>query len=178
MEAGMIVCPKCGASNAAQSSICGSCGGALQATAAPPAAPAATAAGTMQNTSGQGASAVAPAEIQGWNWGAFWLTWIWGIGNNTMIALLALIACISPVVAIYMGLKGSELAWRNRRFEGGVAEFKKVQGAWAKWGWILFAVSAAIGIAWGIMFEMAAGQMATELNNMPDMTMPTTPINP
>jgi hypothetical protein len=32
-----------------------------------------------------------PAEIRLWNWGAFLLNWIWGIGNQTYIALLALI---------------------------------------------------------------------------------------
>ena len=39
--------------------------------------------GTVQNTSGQGKDAVVPAEIRGWSWGAFFLTWIWGVGNNT-----------------------------------------------------------------------------------------------
>ena len=32
-----------------------------------------------------------PAEIKRWNWGAFLLNWIWGIGNQTYIALLALV---------------------------------------------------------------------------------------
>jgi len=25
-----------------------------------------------------------PAEIDRWNWGAFLLNWVWGIGNNTL----------------------------------------------------------------------------------------------
>ena len=32
-----------------------------------------------------------PAEIDRWNWGAFLLNWIWGIGNNTYIALLTFV---------------------------------------------------------------------------------------
>ncbi|WP_281405489.1 hypothetical protein [Mesorhizobium sp. B2-6-4] len=24
-----------------------------------------------------------PAELDRWNWGAFFLNWIWGIGNST-----------------------------------------------------------------------------------------------
>ena len=44
-----------------------------------------------ENTSGQGSSAVVPKEVHGWNWGAFLLNWIWGIGNNVWLALLALI---------------------------------------------------------------------------------------
>jgi hypothetical protein len=42
----------------------------------------------MDNTSGQGERAHVPAEIDRWNWGAFLLNWIWGIGNDTYIALL------------------------------------------------------------------------------------------
>lgn len=42
----------------------------------------------MENTSGQGVAAVVPPELDRWNWGAFLLNWIWGIGNNTFIALL------------------------------------------------------------------------------------------
>ena len=34
-----------------------------------------------QNTSGYGSLASMPPEIRHWNWGAFFLTWIWGIGN-------------------------------------------------------------------------------------------------
>jgi len=35
------------------------------------------------NYSGQGdlPEADMPAEIRRWNWGAFFLTWIWGVGN-------------------------------------------------------------------------------------------------
>jgi len=43
-----------------------------------------------QNTSGTGKLAILPPEIKGWNWGAFWLTWIWGIRNRTWIAFLDL----------------------------------------------------------------------------------------
>ena len=43
----------------------------------------------MENTSGQGPLAQVPAEIDRWNWGAFLLNWIWGIGNDSFIALLS-----------------------------------------------------------------------------------------
>ena len=35
------------------------------------------------NSSGRGMFAELPAEVRGWNWGAFWLGWIWGIKNRT-----------------------------------------------------------------------------------------------
>jgi hypothetical protein len=44
--------------------------------------------GDADNTSGQRERAIVPPEIRGWNWGAFFLNWIWGVVNETYIALL------------------------------------------------------------------------------------------
>ena len=82
------------------------------------------------NTSGQGEGALVPPEIRRWNWGAFLLNWIWGIGNDTYIALLSLIPLVNIVMPFVLGAKGSEWAWRNRRWRD-VAHFKRVQRNWA-----------------------------------------------
>ncbi|MCK5306357.1 MAG: hypothetical protein KAJ66_04420 [Candidatus Omnitrophica bacterium] len=87
----------------------------------------------MENTSGQGESAIVPAEIKGWNWGAFLLSWIWAIGNNTWIGLLALIPYAGFVMAIILGIKGKEWAWKNKKWES-VDHFQRVQKKWAYWG--------------------------------------------
>ena len=92
----------------------------------------------MENTSGQGKASVLPAELKGWNWGAFFLHVIWGIGNDTYIALLTLIPPLFVVMPFVLGAKGNEWAWRNRRWDD-VAHFKRVQRNWAKWG-AIFAV--------------------------------------
>jgi hypothetical protein len=47
------------------------------------------------NTSGQGERGFVPPEIRRWNWGAFLLNWIWGIGNDTYIALLLFIPLVT-----------------------------------------------------------------------------------
>ena len=52
----------------------------------------------QQYTSGLGKQSVVPPEVKGWNWGAFLLNWIWGIGNSTYIALLMFV----PLVNIFM----------------------------------------------------------------------------
>lgn len=98
----------------------------------------------MENTSGMGVNAQIPAEIKGWSWGAFFLNWIWGLFNNTFIALLTLVPCVGWVMAFVLGAKGNEWAWRNKKWES-VERFKQVQRYWA-WGglallvaWILFA---------------------------------------
>lgn len=96
----------------------------------------------MENTSGQGKLAVVPPEIDRWNWGAFLLNWIWGIGNNTFIALLMFVPFVNFVMAFVLGVKGSTWAWQNKRWES-VEQFKAVQKKWAKWGVILFALGAA-----------------------------------
>jgi len=82
------------------------------------------------NTSGQGERAFVPPEIRRWNWGAFLLNWIWGIGNDTYIALLTMIPLVDIVMPFVLGAKGSEWAWRNKRWRD-VAHFKRVQRNWA-----------------------------------------------
>jgi len=57
----------------------------------------------MDNTSGQGTLSQLPPEIKGWNWGAFFLSWIWGLGNGTYIALLCLIPFVNIVMIFIPG---------------------------------------------------------------------------
>ena len=102
----------------------------------------------MDNTSGLGKSAAIPAEIDRWSWGAFLLNWIWGIGNNTFIALLMLVPLVNIVMLFILGAKGNVWAWRNKRWDS-VEQFKRVQRKWAFWGvviYILFALFALSSI--------------------------------
>lgn len=87
-----------------------------------------------------------PEELNRWNWGAFFLTWIWAIGHSTWIGLLALISPISLIMAIILGIKGNEWAWNNRKFEN-IDQFKAVQKKWAAWGLALFLVSIVLMFA-------------------------------
>lgn len=113
----------------------------------------------MENTSGQGALASVPAEVDRWNWGAFLLNWIWGIGNNTFIALLMFVPFVNLVMAFVLGAKGSAWAWRNKRWES-VEQFKAVQRQWAKWGVIVFA--AFIVVFGALVFVIAASFKSSE----------------
>jgi hypothetical protein len=105
-----------------------------------------------------------PAEINRWNWGAFLLNWIWGIGNQTYIALLALIPGVNLVMPFVLGAKGSAWAWRNGRWDS-VEHFKRVQRLWAIWGlvvWIgaLVLVGGIVGGVFQILKHSAAYEMA------------------
>jgi cytochrome oxidase complex assembly protein 1 len=84
-----------------------------------------------------------PAELYRWNWGAFLLNWIWGIGNNTFIALLALVPGVGLIVIFVLGAKGNRWAWQNGRWDS-VEHFKRVQRAWAKWAVIVYILAAAL----------------------------------
>lgn len=91
-------------------------------------------------SSGLGTGTAVPAELKGWNWGAFLLTWIWGIGNNVWIALLALLGIIPYIgwvahltMAIILGLRGSEWAWQSKTWDS-LEHFRKTQRNWMWWG--------------------------------------------
>jgi hypothetical protein len=129
-----MFCSKCGKELVNEDSLCPSCGTALL--------------DDHTNHSGDwtdkalGYTGVGngpmPEEIKGWNWGAFLLSWIWAIKHNVWMGLIAIIPYAGWVMAIVLGLKGSEWAWQNRMFSN-VEEFKTVQKAWTKWGVICIA---------------------------------------
>lgn len=126
------------------------------------------------NTSGQGEHAVVPEEIQKWNWGAFFLHWIWGIGNKVWIALLTFVPFVGIVMPFVLGAKGSEWAWRNKEWES-VEHFQEVQRKWAKWGIILFCIGMAFLILSLILavaiFPIAFGiGLFESLNEGPNVT--------
>ncbi len=89
--------------------------------------------------SGMGKDSVVPEEIKGWNWGAFLLNWIWGIGNSTFIALLMFVPLVNFVMIFVLGAKGNEWAWKNRTWRD-VEHFKSTQKKWRNVGLILIFV--------------------------------------
>jgi hypothetical protein len=92
-----------------------------------------------------------PPEIDRWNWGAFLLNWIWGIGNNTFIALLSVIPLFGFVMMFVLGAKGSRWAWRNGRWDS-VEQFRRVQRRWAIAGAVVWiaAIVLFVGIFAGV----------------------------
>ena len=77
-----------------------------------------------------------PPELDRWDWGAFLLNWIWGLGNNTFLALLVFAPFVGFVMPFVLGAKGSAWAWRNGRWTS-VEHFQRVQrkAIWASWRW-------------------------------------------
>lgn len=88
-----------------------------------------------------------PPEIDRWNWGAFLLSWIWGIGNRTFIAFLVFVPFFGILVMPFvLGARGSAWAWQNRPWAS-VDEFRRVQRLWAIWGvvaWVAVIVASVV----------------------------------
>lgn len=99
------------------------------------------------------AAAPPPPQVRRWNWGAFLLNWIWGIGNNTLVALLALVPVVNIVMMFVLGAKGGEWAWRNTRWES-IEHFQRVQRNWAIAGVVTWL--ALIGLAAATVFAIDA----------------------
>jgi hypothetical protein len=94
-----------------------------------------------------------PEEIRGWNWGGFLATWIWGIGNNVWISLIALLGFIPWIgwiielfMRIILGIHGNEWAWQRKKWES-IEHFKKTQRTWMWWGASLLIAYVIFGIA-------------------------------
>jgi len=89
------------------------------------------------------------SQVSGWNWGAFLASWVWAFAHRLpVLGLAALLGClfwgvIGFACAIYLGITGSELAWRSRPFAS-VTQFREVQRRWAKWGLLVFLIHMLI----------------------------------
>jgi serine/threonine-protein kinase len=92
------------------------------------------------NTSGSGFfenSYPVPAEIVGWNWGAFLLPGVWCITNQVWIGLVSWVdlgfltlGMTWFTTGVVLGVKGNEWAWRSRRWSS-VKAFKRHQRIWS-----------------------------------------------
>ena len=102
-------------------------------------------------------------QVKGWSWGAFLLNWIWAIGNKTWIGLLALIPGVGFMVAIVLGIKGREWAWRNRQWQS-LEQFNQVQKKWSFW-----AVVTYLALVWLAVLIYVITLISNVIQNHPDL---------
>lgn len=87
-------------------------------------------------------------EIEKWNWGAFFCSWLWGAFNGIywplFIILIAGIPYVGQVcslcLCVYLGLNGSKMAWRTGKYHS-FDRFKNAQRNWAIGGIIWFVLN-------------------------------------
>ena len=127
-----MFCTSCGMQAAPGGGSCANCGAALAAPAPRPGIPLdKPGAAPMQRPAPIDYDEV-PEGVKGWSWGAFLLNWIWAIGNRTWIGLLAIIPYVGFLVAIWLGFKGREMAWKKGKWDS-VEHFNRVQKSWSRW---------------------------------------------
>jgi hypothetical protein len=95
-----------------------------------------------------------PAEVKGWNWGAFMYNIFWGIGNKTYLPLLTLIPLFNIVWVFIVGFKGNEWAWQKGDYKD-VATFKAVQATWNRAGLVQFIISLAVFVLYTVFIVLA-----------------------
>lgn len=70
-------------------------------------------------------------RIHNFNLGGFLFPQFWGIGNGLNIGFLAFVPFIYPIMAIYFGIMGNELALKEYLYvHDGIDAFYKKQKTW------------------------------------------------
>ncbi|NET00526.1 MAG: serine/threonine protein kinase [Sphaerospermopsis sp. SIO1G1] len=77
-----------------------------------------------------------PDDILGWNWGAFLMPCLWLWTNKVWPGLICFVPIIGFVMAITLGFKGNEWAWKSRRWRS-IEQFKHHQKGWAIGGMMI-----------------------------------------
>lgn len=125
--------------------------------------------GPYDKRSGKGEASTVPAEIRGWSWGGFMLTWIWGVGNSVWLSLLCFVPLVGFVMMFVLGAKGKEWAWRERQWVS-VDEFKRVQKVWDIIGIVLFCLNLVGVIGMVLMMSLMSVASIRTSNGIDGMT--------
>ncbi|MEX0616923.1 MAG: hypothetical protein WD231_03895 [Candidatus Woykebacteria bacterium] len=92
----------------------------------------------QQSSSGIGDTSSVPPGIDGWGWGPFLLTWIWGIFHGVWISLLVFlpIPFLGLIIAIVLGINGRKWAWQNKKWDS-AEHFNRTQRNWSIAGFVV-----------------------------------------
>jgi hypothetical protein len=149
---------------------------------------------TEENTSGGGRDILVPSVVDRWNWGAFFLTWIWGVFNGVYAPVAILIVLVASdvsaflmplllgklllgiismfaglayfIISIVAGIKGNQWAWRAKHWSS-IEDFSKIQRRWALASLILILLGfvAAIGV---LFYQISALPPGTSIHSAPN----------
>ncbi len=75
-----------------------------------------------------------------WSWGAFFLTWVWGIRCRVWISFLTIIPIAGIIIAFILGTKGRRWAWEKGNWKD-IEHFKGTQDKWDVAGVVAFMIS-------------------------------------
>ena len=103
-----------------------------------------------------GSASPFPAELQGWNWGAFGMGLYWGIGNRVYISFLVFVPIAQLIIPFFLGSKGNQWAWENGGYTS-VSEFKRVQESWRVPGILAFGFVAVTLVFYALALVLGIG---------------------
>jgi len=86
------------------------------------------------------------------------MTWVWAIGNNVWIGLLALIPYLGFIMTIILGIKGREWAWQAKHWDS-VEQFNESQKKWVK-VWLIWMGAILIISILGLIIIVAVNPAA------------------
>ena len=73
--------------------------------------------------------------------------------------MLCLVPYAGFIMAIILGIKGNEWAWKEQKGNVTAEQFDKKQAKWAKAGWIVFGIGIVISIIIFFVYCYAIGEM-------------------
>ena len=122
----------------------------------------------MENSNNMGinqySSSEVPSEIKKWNWGAFMMNIMWGIGNKSYLTLLCLIPLFNIIWIFVCGAKGNEWAWKNGNYSS-PEEFFLVQNTWNRAGFVSFIITICILSVYILLAVVFAAAFIGSFNN-------------
>lgn len=107
-----------------------------------------------------------PAEIKGWNWGAFLYSIFWGFGNQSYLPLLCVIPGFNVIWMFVVGFKGQEWAWKKGGYTNtpeDIRLFQAIQATWNRAGFIMFIIAVLSLVAF-LVFSLSLGLLANYNN--------------
>jgi type II secretory pathway pseudopilin PulG len=172
-EAEQIPCRVCGATVITTQRFCGNCSAPVAAPPVPPqwgAPPVNPSWPPSDPANDSGQRGGVPPEVARcrWHWGAFGTGWLWLFNHRMVPAGLALFLANVVLgnlprwaphassswqivgflaylgVLAYMARNGHKLAWRLRRYEGGVPQFMATEGVWSRIGIMITALYSLV----------------------------------
>ena len=141
-----MACGTCGNDNLDEQGVCQTCGPERG--------------GLLNKASiALGAQTPLPPGVAGWCWGGLLLNWIWAIRHRVWIGLLGLVPYCGVGVAVFLGLKGRELAWKKGHWES-VEQFNRVQRSWTRWGIAFWVALIVLSVLVPILISAIVGPYA------------------
>ncbi|HUQ21787.1 MAG TPA: hypothetical protein VM049_02125 [Gaiellaceae bacterium] len=84
-------------------------------------------------------------QLDRWNWGAAFFSWIWALGHKLWLyALLGFVLNFIPIVPfVLFGLKGNDWAWASGNYSS-VDDLRATERKWAIAALIVFLIAIAL----------------------------------